>query len=624
MPAVARPLFVLENIMSSLRKRIWIATIAAAGLGVALFTWHDSGDAPPVTTPVPLGMGMVTTAGGAALPSLVGSRRTYRLDVSTNVAADHSAASAHVELSGRWIEMVVAADSDEIAMRIEIAPTKLEMPRPGVDSPTDASAQLARPFVIAFEPDGHVKEVYVEQGVDPSVAMLERSLGQSRQLVGVSDGAQDAWQAVERDGIGEYQADYRRDAQAIDKTKTRYTKIPADVSADRAAPTVEVRSRARYELASSGWPASVDATDDVHLAALPGGAGVQITASAKFVLVDESHDDGAAALADRSRMHPARLGESGHGLDQHASDAQLVGTASLSDLLATLAGIADGPNGDRERSEVMARLAALFRLHPEAARDIAGRLPAMPAAQREIVVAALGAAGSPAAQAALRDVIVDSRLSEDAHQHGLMVLGLTDTPDRATLSALSTAMAEHDPDTSATATLALGNAARHAEPGDDTAAAVQRLLALDASAKSSDDRTLALRALGNVGDPQILPAIRSALASSDDDVRAAAVMSLRFVPGSDADDLIAGVITSDPVPWVRSTGVRAASFRTLSSMWPAVTRALEDDVASLVRMAAVQLLGQHKTDAPDAIAELRRAAETDGDRDVREAAQSYL
>jgi len=239
-------------------------------------------------------------------------------------------------------------------------------------------------------------------------------------------------------------------------------------------------------------------------------------------------------------------------------------------------------------------------------------------------VAALGSAGTPAAQRALRAVLTDGELPSEAREHGAMVLGMTETPDPASLSALGAAIDDGDAALGRTAELALGNAARRATDDDAAAAARKRLAERFAAAATPGDRALALKALGNAGGDGMMPALRAALASPDEEVRAAAVGSLRFVPGADADALIAEVLARDPSPWVRSEAVRAAGFRAPAALWPALVGALQGDAEVEVRLSVVHLIGDRFAQLADAVPQLRWTAAHDSDATVRGAAQKYL
>jgi HEAT repeat protein len=204
-----------------------------------------------------------------------------------------------------------------------------------------------------------------------------------------------------------------------------------------------------------------------------------------------------------------------------------------------------------------------------------------------------------------------------------VALGLTPTPTRDTLAALHDAAMGHGPLADA-ALLAVGNSALRAARLDSSAAggAVAALLARFAAAPDDVERVRVVRALGNTGDPRILPAIDQALASSSDAVRSAGVEALRLFPGPTVDSLLVRAL-ADRDAGVRSAAVFAASYRDLAPLAAALARSARHDPASMVRRAIVDLAAERMAD-PSWHAIVVWAAANDRDRDVREAARWIL
>src|SRR5207342_191804 len=96
---------------------------------------------------------------------------------------------------------------------------------------------------------------------------------------------------------------------------------------------------------------------------------------------------------------------------------------------------------------------------------------------------------------------------------------------------------------------------------------VDDLLARLARATSDDERAVVLRALGNTGDPRILPALSASFSSTGSVlVRVAATEAMRLVAGSEG--MIATAI-GDSVVDVRAAAVFAATDRDLNALRPA-------------------------------------------------------
>ena len=138
-----------------------------------------------------------------------------------------------------------------------------------------------------------------------------------------------------------------------------------------------------------------------------------------------------------------------------------------------------------------------------------------------------------------------------------------------------------------------------------------------AQATSDDERAIILRALGNTGDPRILPALTAAFSSSSVLVRIAAVEAMRLVPG--AEGMIAKAL-ADVVPDVRSAAVFAAADRDLNALRPALAFALQRDREITVRRSIIELAGN----APLLRPLLVDAAAHDSDRELRDLAKHLL
>ncbi len=272
-----------------------------------------------------------------------------------------------------------------------------------------------------------------------------------------------------------------------------------------------------------------------------------------------------------------------------------------------------------------ARIAALLRIDPTAA-DEARRALLSVARPAEVaaLVGALAEAGGARCQCALVDVTAASTLSSDQRAQALTSLALVERPTAETVRALDR-MADAR-DVGGPAMLALGAAGGAAREGgapwaDEAFEALVRRLD---RATSDDDVTLALDALGNTGDPRLVPLAERAMSNPSATVREAAVAAVRLVRTPEADAFVASRLRARDDVASRVGAIRAAAFRALDPLGDALGALLGDDPVAAVRARAVSMLGPRQREQAMAGELLLRAAGSDPDDDVREAARAWL
>jgi HEAT repeat protein len=243
--------------------------------------------------------------------------------------------------------------------------------------------------------------------------------------------------------------------------------------------------------------------------------------------------------------------------------------------------------------------------------------------EASVLLGALEAAGTPQAAQALTEIVRDAAAPAFARENAIAMLGTSAGIGADGLLALSEATHSEDAALSSAALLALGAAARQEIP-DAPLDPVQVLLDEVSQATTPAALALALEALGNTGDPRIAPAALAALGAAADDVRAAAVRALRFVPGPAADQAITATLAFDPAATVRRAAVMAASHRPPQPMVPALSTAAVTDLDEGVRAGAIAVLGQLAAALPEVAAVLASCAETDPSPEIAANALAFL
>jgi hypothetical protein len=253
-----------------------------------------------------------------------------------------------------------------------------------------------------------------------------------------------------------------------------------------------------------------------------------------------------------------------------------------------LAAVIAGHEGDG----LPARLEAVLRrddaaVHAAAAFVHGGRATKM-------IIDALAAAGTPAAQDALFALAREGHLPAHVRAEAVASLGLVRRPTEPTMTEVGELIRARDQDLRAPALFLAGTVARagRAEHPAQAAAIERIVLAEAARARGTDDQLDALAALGNLGSAAVLPRLRAAMTAPDPRIRAAATRALRLVPDAEADRLLAATLRKDADSTVRAAAVFAAGFRKLEPLVDALAEAAQGDPAEFVRAGAATLLAR--------------------------------
>ena len=530
-----------------------------------------------------------------------------------------SSPSRALGLSGRLSISVVGPVEDGMLLRLVIDEVR---PGPGGAALALDASQLSGAFHAIVEPTGRFASLSFPRGLDGNARATLKVLASALQLV-VPDPAAAAWRTTEQDASGEYEAAYSATGGAIHKIKERFVRVrgPRGLGPVKDPSMVQIASSIDFALDASGWPrlASEDETLAITASAMRVEAKSRTTARLTAVVQHPDPADLArVAAAERDALEPEpEVDAAGFATARRRADDGLVDGASYRVLLGDLAA-----TDVKLRNRTMARLAALFRVQPEAAAQAAasvlrGELGEEPTKR---LIGALGGAGTTDAQRALSSILDGDRASSATRDDAAAALGMTRHPSDDSLRALARASRSTDAALASTATLGLGNVIKHmneqgsGDPSDALAQLIERLQ------RPADDaeRILCLNALGNTGDPRALPAIEPYLASPGTDLRAAAVGALRFLASVD-DKLVAAL--QDAAATVRRAAASALSYRAITPMLSVVTLVLQHDPDASTRLALVSALRLRKRQEPGLASLLAWAAEHDPAPEVRNAAR---
>jgi hypothetical protein len=485
------------------------------------------------------------------------SRARYHLAFDEEVAVPGKP-SVKLRAAGAWFATQRPDGRTEVRFSpAELAGSPSELPRA---ADLEASAQLVRE-------GGVLKAIGFPDEMPAKARKFLTGLATTFQL---TDGSGDGWTVAEEDLTGRYDAVYARSGDELRRSRPRYSALrgPAGPSEDAAGATPAEQTRFVVDV-DGIVTASVELDVTFALGKGMDPAKLQVRAHLEREAIEQVDDEGIAAFA----AGPIS-GFADFETARRNADESFVAGASLDDLLAEVKrslGMS-GSAGGNARAQVLARLGALVRLRPEAAAEIAEQLRRQPGdiAELGLLAGALGSARIAAGTNALAGLL-GGELPDDARSVVAAALSLSSPATPASLRALTEGLDRPHGDAAA---LGLGAHGRWARDKDPAAAdaAVDVLLDRHASAHSDAERRLYLEALGNAGAPRALPVLRAAIDGGDRRLGRAAVFSLRFVPGADADALIERSLTQ---PALAFAAVRAAGYRDPARWRPLLLAAQE-------------------------------------------------
>ncbi len=466
-------------------------------------------------------------------------------------------------------------------------------------------AAAAAPVSVHFGPLGTVLGYGFADGLDGDQRnFLRGTLG----LFSIeAPAATDLWQRVETDNTGEFAAEYRQlDAssptqRAVERRRLGYRTMVGQ----EPTPEHRLRGATRAQFATDlGWIAGVQ-TDEGMTMRLP-LADLQVvsTRRADVVLLEHGFAPVAVDVADVWRRTTATV-HSSEPTGSHAIDMELahwrqqLQGATLDGLLAELQALLGArPVDDAAVNALFLKLQWLARLDPaaiDALRDgvLAGTLPN---GTTPTALAALAAAGTPAAQAALVAVREQRTLAVETRLAATIAAVQLDAPSNALLQSLwhdAGGGAGDDAEVRGSSMLVLGVlSGRNHEQLADGRTATQALLAMEAQAIATGDLSTWLLAVGNTGTGEALPIADRYLEHADATVRASACVLLRRVPGDGAIERLAARALRDVASTVRGEAIRELGRRSEPAARAALEQVLANEPDEELRGKARELLAR--------------------------------
>jgi hypothetical protein len=302
-----------------------------------------------------------------------------------------------------------------------------------------------------------------------------------------------------------------------------------------------------------------------------------------------------------------------------------LGTSTLDSILADLDRAAATHNSHQDYTPLYLKIKALISLQPGTSSTFGDRLSnAKPDDLAfQLIASALGAAGHPAAQSALAQVIL--RATDPRVALALIPnLSAVEHPTSETIAALNQLASSLDPEISTTAQLALGTVAAKSNPAQAKPIVDRFVQALQTTKQPGEQRHLLL-VLGNVGTADLLPRLEPFVQSPDAALRSAATSALRNIAHPRVEQILIQILEQDTDENVRLEAAVALSLREMTlANFNAQTAAFTKDRSTKVRLAVLNTLWQVRQAHPEVVSIVKNAAEKDSNQDVREAALGLL
>lgn len=411
-----------------------------------------------------------------------------------------------------------------------------------------------------------------------------------------------SWTSQVADTTGEYDARYEvlagstTDEVSVRRTRLRYTRIGND-----EVPQHELRgaAEARFALAL-GWLREARLDEGMTIA-LPMLDLHAITARRATVTLVEasttSIDLDVAVLwagvdAPASGGHET-IGAHAQGNERRRWQQRLEGV-SLDQLLAEVQRVLAAEPVDAEALDgAFQQLQWLIKLDDRQAAELAMQLTTRQLGEGPagVVLGALGAAGTPAAQEALAAVRADGNVPASVRQAATVACLQLAEPTAALVEGLARD-ADGASDQRDTSMLVLGALAQRApNPLADGRSPTEKLLALESDSAARGDTSTWLLAIGNAAPPATLQIVQRHIGSPDAAVRSAACVALRRVADAQALPILIERCTTDPDAMVRRDAVLELGRRRAPGARAALQHVAQNDANEELRNKARELLG---------------------------------
>ncbi len=539
-------------------------------------------------------------------------------------------------LDGMGRVRVVAREKDELIAELVFTAARAHDAAQGEAEVRNRplEADLAKPVLVRMRDDGEILGVRFAADSHAAARGFVRSLLAGLRFV-VDEDAGTSWQRDETEttGVATVRYDKERDAGHEPALKLRKTKIaylgpPPGADPEQSAARVDLESRGSATLDRDlGWLREAEQQEKIvaETDRIPSTTTVRTTVKAKLV---SCRRVAAAELAD-ARFDGAWGSVSGHedlaGMaeaSKQASMAALLEGVTIEDLLASAQALAlADPVDNAALVEAFRNLSWFLELHPEALVEAGSFIAEAPNDAARVVLNAVGAAGTEAAQTFLAAYVVGPSASPELRRMSLESSLQLAGPGATLLGAVLDAATGPAQEIRGTALLVLGALA--SKDTEQQGALVDALLSQEKIASSEGRLSTWLAALGNTGDARVFDPASAYLDHGDPGVRASAVAAIARVTTPPATAALVERAHHDADRGVRLAALEALARRADTASMDAVRHAMNKEDGE-VRLAVIQGLGRQIPKNGEALAILHGVAAQDPSAKIRSIAQKIV
>lgn len=507
-----------------------------------------------------------------------------------------------------------------------------------------ATEDLKQDIVATVDPQGRIIAVQFA----PKTAEISQTFARSvlADMQFVTPNNRDRlreWTQQEEDQNGKFLAHYeaassfenRGSILPFRKTKVQYFPRPSGTPSRQGKPKSDLTIHPQGE-----WQGKFDAAIG-QLQELTGQETQKIIISNKEVGTDETKMSlklqSVTTLPTiqplQTKLQPQLKASSiplSYQVSEADAEAQIqkrqLGTDTLASILAAIDRAEATRNPQNDYTPLYLKLKALIYLQPNTSEIFGERLSvAKPdSLSFQLITGALGAAGHPPAQAALSKVILERVADPKVALMLIPNLSAVENPTAETVTALDRLASTPDPDVSTTAQLALGSVAAKLNPTQAKPIIDLFVKALQTTKQPEEQRHLLL-VLGNVGTSELLSVVEPFTQNQDAALRSAAVTALRNIPDVRVTSILMQILEKDADENVRLEAAVALGLREMTPESFNVQKAVfAKDSAVKVRLAILNTLWQAREAYPEVAAIVKKAAENDSHKDVKETATKLL
>jgi len=575
----------------------------------------------------------------------LGQEYGYRFLTSSRISLGDKALLYDFDFSAHARVIAVDVTSNAASFFLVLENAQFASRVPGSQAEFDRlSGHLKQPYFFDLK-GGLVSLVSVPQDLHPLATAVFRSFSASLQFAAHGQ-EPSTFTATECDTTGRYVAKYTPSSDPFvwQKQKQKYLGILLGAQeakeAKEVAPKI-VTSRAEIRLSPEGRPIEVSMTDELDMASAQAPLHSNTVVSLQADSVQVSARQVGELVALRGKLvNVAANAPFESAADRKSLDDAKIDGATFDRVLAKFEHMARARTGQKTtdletkraelkkqtdaESKLFVALGALFRAQPDTISQAVNKIKAQSVAS-DVLIDALGSAGTPEAQKVLLSLVKDRGAEKLVRGRAMLSLSRTENPTPESVQALLGLVSDEQVGTQAL--YGIGNCARVFTRDGKLANAQELggflLHRLDA-AKSEMKLIEALRAIANSGFAPAVEKIKPYLKDVREQVRVDAVAALALMADPAVDGILVERLTLDSAKKVRLAALEAIGGRAPNDVLASGLRQNLEADDPHVRFRAVEIIIRWLPQRGELRDAVERVAQNDAEAQIRDLAKAAL